>query len=519
MHTIHYNRPKVQRYIIRILLVCPVYAVSSWLSLTVPKYALQTETIRDIYEAFVIYSFLALVLEYSGGEANCVSEITSEEPIPYMWPLRRWLKPRPRDGRLIRFSKQGCLQFVFVKPAMAAISLVMEGLGLYWHPAYQWVLLVIYNLSYTMALYCLALFYTATKKVLKPYRPVVKFAAVKSVVFATYWQSLAVAAMPGLSQEEGQRWNNLVLCVEMVPFALILSLAFGHKDYAPNTRFPDARVLDNIKDVISVKDIVDDTYHNFMPTYREYVLQSAGQPGRNSKRRRKRKKHSKGGEEESKGSLEGSLELPSPDRPFREADEKKTQDKGKDQQQNLQETTRNTEKVKDACDSEVKTGDEKKGGDEVPPVITAKQNSGDDDAASTISTLSEDSRQLSDFDSPKPWRPNKVVRLRTFLVGNLETPQKNPGAMSIKRLASRDKKAATDKLSLLKTSRPAKSKGNDEEFPHDEDDDKLDLETLPGVMATSEDAIPERVEEEKSGGNDAEKGMPSSPEKRNANNL
>ena len=46
--------------------------------------------------------------------------------------------------------------------------------------------------------------------------PVGKFVAVKGIVFATYYQSLAVALLPGLAREQGERWNDLILCVEMV---------------------------------------------------------------------------------------------------------------------------------------------------------------------------------------------------------------------------------------------------------------------------------------------------------------
>jgi len=51
------------------------------------------------------------------------------------------------------------------------------------------------NTSQCWALYCLIIFYYATKNELAPIRPVGKFLAVKSLVFFTWWQSLGIAIL------------------------------------------------------------------------------------------------------------------------------------------------------------------------------------------------------------------------------------------------------------------------------------------------------------------------------------
>ena len=45
-----------------------------------------------------------------------------------------------------------------------------------------------YNLTYTMALYALLLFYMGTHELLAPFNPMLKFTVVKLVVFLTFWQ-------------------------------------------------------------------------------------------------------------------------------------------------------------------------------------------------------------------------------------------------------------------------------------------------------------------------------------------
>jgi len=47
---------------------------------------------------------------------------------------------------------------------------------------------IIYNISVTLALYGLFLFYFATKDLLMPFEPVLKFCTVKSVIFLSFWQ-------------------------------------------------------------------------------------------------------------------------------------------------------------------------------------------------------------------------------------------------------------------------------------------------------------------------------------------
>ena len=52
---------------------------------------------------------------------------------------------------------------------------------------YLWIT-IIYNVTYTCALYALLLFYMGTHELLAPFNPLLKFAVVKSVVFLTFWQ-------------------------------------------------------------------------------------------------------------------------------------------------------------------------------------------------------------------------------------------------------------------------------------------------------------------------------------------
>ncbi|KAK5611060.1 hypothetical protein CRENBAI_022634 [Crenichthys baileyi] len=71
MHLRFYSSPREQRHIVRILFIVPIYAFDSWLSLlffTNDQFYVYFDTIRDCYEAFVIYNLPESVLRVSGGE-------------------------------------------------------------------------------------------------------------------------------------------------------------------------------------------------------------------------------------------------------------------------------------------------------------------------------------------------------------------------------------------------------------------------------------------------------------------
>lgn len=122
-------------------------------------------------------------------------------------------------------------------------------------------------------------FYQAIQKLIKKFRPILKFASVKAIVFATYYQSLAVQAS-SMSPENTVRWNDFILCIEMVFFAGLLMVAFPTSGLLyiiiiiifnyfslfliiSNYLFlefqggiPDSKFIENVRSVLSVHDVM-----------------------------------------------------------------------------------------------------------------------------------------------------------------------------------------------------------------------------------------------------------------------
>ncbi|XP_030959507.1 uncharacterized protein LOC126716563 [Quercus robur] len=280
-HLMNYTEPTYQRFIVRIIFMVPVYALMSFLSLVLPAASIYFNSFREVYEAWVIYNFLSLCLGWVGGPGAVVLSLSGRVLKPSWCLMTCCFPPIPLDGRFIRRCKQGCLQFVILKPILVAVTLILYAKGKYedgnFSPNQSYLYLtIIYTISYTMALYALALFYLACKDLLQPFNPVPKFILIKSVVFLTYWQGVLVflAAKSGFIKdaEEAAEFQNFIICVEMLIAAVGHLYAFPYKEYAGANIGVSRGLTGSLAHALKLNDFYHDTVHQFAPTYHDYVL-------------------------------------------------------------------------------------------------------------------------------------------------------------------------------------------------------------------------------------------------------
>jgi hypothetical protein len=79
-HLSNYYQPSVQCYVVRILWMVPLYSIESWLCLRFHEYALYIETLRDVYESYVIYCFFHYLIAVLGGEDALVLMLKDKSP-------------------------------------------------------------------------------------------------------------------------------------------------------------------------------------------------------------------------------------------------------------------------------------------------------------------------------------------------------------------------------------------------------------------------------------------------------
>lgn len=77
-HLSHFFQPKLQIQIIRIILIVPIFAFESSLSIHFMDYAFWFQCFREFYESYVMYSFMLFLLYYLGDTEKIVQSLATK---------------------------------------------------------------------------------------------------------------------------------------------------------------------------------------------------------------------------------------------------------------------------------------------------------------------------------------------------------------------------------------------------------------------------------------------------------
>ncbi|KIW73601.1 hypothetical protein PV04_01705 [Phialophora macrospora] len=277
----NYRKPLLQRYVIRILLMVPIYSAASWASIISLKAAFYLDPLRDIYEAFTIYTFVQLLINFLGGERSLIIMTHGRPPVSHPWPISLWCpKMDISDPHTFLLIKRGILQYAWLKPVLGVATIILKSTNTYKEgyisvdSGYFWTGLL-YNVSVTLSLYFLAMFWVCMHNDLKPFRPMPKFLCIKLIIFASYWQGFFLSILQFLgaipNDVPGYTPDNLaaaiqdaLICFEMPMFAIAHWYAFSWHDYADITisaaRLPVRYAL---RDAFGPRDLIEDTKETF----------------------------------------------------------------------------------------------------------------------------------------------------------------------------------------------------------------------------------------------------------------
>ena len=297
-HLRHYNKPEVQRRIMAVLWMVPIYGVTSWLSLVATSYEPMWSFFRDSYEAYAIYTFVALlvaIVEDGNGLSGLIGMLTKhveeeQEALEEAKENNVW--PRPKlhlkppfpccyDDRPASVAKAWlfqcrlmALQFVLSKPVLGLLPLLFhllnieyeshspllpDGRHLDWTAPRLYVLIAS-NTSVAIAFWGLLNFYHGMAQELAWCNPWPKFLCIKGVVFMTFWQGFAIQAMATLGyvgDRQASQIQNLLTCIEMLLASLAHFYIFPHYEWQEGYKKEvEKQVL--IRDTLALRDFVTD---------------------------------------------------------------------------------------------------------------------------------------------------------------------------------------------------------------------------------------------------------------------
>lgn len=278
---LNYRKPHEQRLVIRILLLVPIFSVTCLMATLNPSFTqIYLDFIREFYEAFVIYTFFSYLTFILGGERKIITELSvGKRPVRHVFPFIYGNIDLSNPYSFLSV-KRGVLQYVWFKPFYCLLLLLCQ--------VYQWGkfelwLLILYNMSVTWSLYNLALFWECLYSELRDFNPWMKFMCVKLIIFASYWQGMIIKLLSitghleisGIKTEDiAYIYQNGLLCLEMIGFAILHSRAFPWTDYSPEKIPLGARIKFwyAIRDCFGGGDLVwdfkqtlfiGDNYYNF----------------------------------------------------------------------------------------------------------------------------------------------------------------------------------------------------------------------------------------------------------------
>lgn len=256
-HLRHFSQPIIQRKIIAILWMVPIYSITSWLSLQFIHQSMLLDMIRDCYESYVIYTFFALCYCYIGqfdrdhiDPSLIHSALSRKGSVRHLTRLVRvfgWNEEIDLTSNPAAFllkCKKYILQFVLIKPLGNVIAIWLAYYGVYENGNFSFkngylYITVVTHISISLSMYWMVMFYMATSEALAPFNPIPKFLCIKGVLFFSYWQSVVIAVLVKFGwitdipiihytvDHVVSTVQNCLICAEMVGFAVLHSYTFS----------------------------------------------------------------------------------------------------------------------------------------------------------------------------------------------------------------------------------------------------------------------------------------------------
>eukprot|EP00057_Strongylocentrotus_purpuratus_P029934 XP_780261.1 PREDICTED: transmembrane protein 184C [Strongylocentrotus purpuratus] len=273
-HLVYYTKPSQQKYIVRMLGIVPAHSINCWFSIKFVESSIYLDTIRNLYQALVIYCFMSLLIVYLNETFDDLETILSSKPKFKPSPPCCCVKAIP-NKRLIGRCRAGVLNYTIIHPIITILTIITTVTGHYTEGSFigLWIWFAIVDgVSQVWAMYCLMVFYRATKEELAGLHPISKMITVQLTIFGAFFQSLIIALIIGLSNPDldPENWGyddqqnirfsrfvqDFILCIEMGLSAVGHLYAFPYTAYKEQGK--PANFCESCISCCSVTDIAHD---------------------------------------------------------------------------------------------------------------------------------------------------------------------------------------------------------------------------------------------------------------------
>ncbi|KAK4342038.1 hypothetical protein RND71_037854 [Anisodus tanguticus] len=280
-HFTSWKKPKEQKAIIIIVCMAPLYAIDSYIGLidfmgSKPFFTF-LESVKECYEAIVMAKFLGLMYTYLNisisknivpdeikgrqihhsfpmtlFQSACIIEYTVKHKVHYFQSFAPMdshklivVSLQPHTAHLnhhtLKLLKNWTWQFVVIRPVLSILMVALQMFGMY--PSWlSWTFTIILNISVSLALYSLVVFYHVFAKELAPHKPLAKFLCVKGIVFFVFWQGILLNILVALGIIRSHHFwleveriqegiQNVLVIVEMVFFSIAMRHAYSAAPY------------------------------------------------------------------------------------------------------------------------------------------------------------------------------------------------------------------------------------------------------------------------------------------------
>lgn len=275
----------VQRKIIAILWMIPIYSVSSFLGLVLVDAQEYLALIKDFYEAYCIYTFLSFLISVLGdGDRDKVIGVLAKHAELLKPPIRfcpcgkkpTFISAKHKAEAVLDQCQLFAMQFVFLRP-ITSVAIVISDIFVrsrwdYHYP--QLYIMMIANISIFFAFTGLLRFYHVVANDLNWMHPFSKFLCIKAVVFMTFWQGIVISfiahavyrdqtASGDDSSFDETLWSvqaqSFLVCLEMFFFAIAHCFTFPTEEWEPGYKDKEQRrIKARFGDTLALRDFVKD---------------------------------------------------------------------------------------------------------------------------------------------------------------------------------------------------------------------------------------------------------------------